>query len=326
MLPGWPRFTAHFVWASPVVADVNGDGLPEIIAASDALYVWRGDGTLLDGWPCPLQGYAVAQPLVADVDGDGRLEIVQVGDAVYAWHADGRMLSGFPVPLPAFVWGRPVLLPTPGGVRLVMGAWNGAVYALDVARPRLRLLAQLGAPLFAPLAFVRETQIVAATWAGDVWLGDGTLQGDSAPPTGAVPWVVRTLSPTMLNLPDVPENTPLFVYLAIPRARRAVLWYYADHEDVWHPVPLVKHGDALMGLVQPFPAGRTVRLFAQLWPDEGDTPPIPGRLWNGEPPAVGKRFPPAPQVWTYRTRPVWSARVCRRSRRLWRRFIKWMGR
>nr|WP_290669003.1 VCBS repeat-containing protein [Ardenticatena sp.] len=326
LLAGWPRITGHFVWASPVVADVDGDGMPEIVAASDALYVWRSNGRMLAGWPRPLQGYAVAQPLVADVDGDGVPEIVQASDTLYAWRADGSPLDGFPLALPAFVWGQPLCLPAMSGLRLLMGAWDGRVYAVDAAAPRLCVLASLGAPLFAPLTRGLGTQVLAATWAGDVWLGDGAMEGLPAAPAERLPWVMRTLAPATLHVPDVPENTPVFVQVAVSPMRRAVLWYRADHEHAWHPVPLVRQGGRLMGLVQPFPAGRQVRLFVDLWPDEGGALPVEGRLWQDAPPTVGKRLPPAPHVWTYRTHPVLRERLHRRTRRLWRRFTRWMRR
>ncbi len=38
--------------ARPTIADLTGDGKPEVItAAGERIYVWEADGELLDGWP-----------------------------------------------------------------------------------------------------------------------------------------------------------------------------------------------------------------------------------------------------------------------------------
>ena len=75
--------------ASPAVADIDGDGKPEIIAARHSvLYVWRNDGTLY--WKAAF-GYSASSspahgttrmwpsPVIGDFDGDGKLEIAVAG-------------------------------------------------------------------------------------------------------------------------------------------------------------------------------------------------------------------------------------------------------
>jgi subtilisin family serine protease len=92
---------------APALADLNGDGIPEIIVQTDsAVNVWRGDGTTMPGWPVSL-GTGLwlknGSPVVGDLDGDHVPEIVVLklpssGDAgdVVAFHANGTMVSGFP--------------------------------------------------------------------------------------------------------------------------------------------------------------------------------------------------------------------------------------
>ncbi len=88
-LPGWPTVTDAEISASPVVADLNGDGRLEIIIGSkdQKVYIWDVEGRLLPGWPKATGGSIAASPAVADLDGDGTLEVV-VGSKdqqVYVW-------------------------------------------------------------------------------------------------------------------------------------------------------------------------------------------------------------------------------------------------
>ena len=73
----------HF--SSPTIADINGDGVPDIVSAdlSGILHVFGGrTGKDLPGWPQPVQirpGVTTAvesTPTVADLDRDGQKEIV----------------------------------------------------------------------------------------------------------------------------------------------------------------------------------------------------------------------------------------------------------
>jgi hypothetical protein len=78
----WSYAMTPPVTAAPAVADVNGDGREEIVAADSkgTLAVFAGDGALL--WSAELPGEVSADscPAVVDLDGDGKVEIV-VGDA-----------------------------------------------------------------------------------------------------------------------------------------------------------------------------------------------------------------------------------------------------
>lgn len=84
----------HNIASSPAIADVDLDGVPEIIAASwnDSLVaVFRPDGSLLPGWPKRGAAPFWSSPAVGDIDNDGLPDIV-IGsntNRLYAWHADG---------------------------------------------------------------------------------------------------------------------------------------------------------------------------------------------------------------------------------------------
>ena len=87
-------------YASPVVADLNGDGQNELIAAYYSLYVYDSDGALLDRADGG-SGRIYAPHVVVDLEGDGIPEIVYGnGSEVYAyeWRSGGLSLkAGWPV-------------------------------------------------------------------------------------------------------------------------------------------------------------------------------------------------------------------------------------
>jgi hypothetical protein len=99
MVDGWPAETSDYVWPSPAVADLDGDGKDEVVVScSDGrLYAWDDDGTRFPGsWPAlPLNenginGGMVGSPVVADLDGNGDLEIVvPIGFDLVGFNHDG---------------------------------------------------------------------------------------------------------------------------------------------------------------------------------------------------------------------------------------------
>lgn len=134
VLPGFPLKTAGACGGTPringplAIGDVDGDGIPEIVAGTRGIsnlpgqrgkvFVWRANGTLLPGWPKEMdwneqygndigEVYSVA---LANVAGDGRLEVIagtsnnasNGGDFdeetpnLYVWNSDGSLLPGYP--------------------------------------------------------------------------------------------------------------------------------------------------------------------------------------------------------------------------------------
>jgi FG-GAP-like repeat/FG-GAP repeat len=95
---GWPKSTGAFVWPSPAIADLDGDGLPEVIEACEDgnLYAWHGNGSPVAGWPVrPLNesginGAMVGSPVAVDLDNDGHPEVlIPIGWDVVAFRRDG---------------------------------------------------------------------------------------------------------------------------------------------------------------------------------------------------------------------------------------------
>lgn len=74
---GFPRVTADIAFfVTPAVADVDGDGANEVVAANGVqmLDAFGADGTPAPGWPKLTGGWAVGTPAFGDWDGDGRAE------------------------------------------------------------------------------------------------------------------------------------------------------------------------------------------------------------------------------------------------------------
>ena len=91
----WP-VVADFPFGAnhPNVADLNGDGTPEIIACDQGggLHVLNGDGTpYAPAFPLKSLGESVfSSPVVGDIDGDGLKELVVVAakGTVFAWNGE----------------------------------------------------------------------------------------------------------------------------------------------------------------------------------------------------------------------------------------------
>lgn len=174
-LPGWPLDLASSLESSPVLHDLDGDGVQEIVQADadGRVHALRGDGSALPGWPVRVglipevdpadpanhlgaPGWArvgtelyepiVATPAVGDLDGDGAPEVVAatMRGAIWAWRADGSVVPGFPVRQrdvastdPEHLWAEGFLsspalgdLDGDGALEIVVGGMDQHLYAV----------------------------------------------------------------------------------------------------------------------------------------------------------------------------------------------------
>ena len=119
ILEGFPYTMGNdrvFSYSTPVLADMDGDGIREILvgdhslsAGNGAVHVLKNDGSLLDGWPRYTAQWIYGPPAVGDINGDGSPEVA-VGDQVlsgtpasrvYVWDNGGNNLPGWPT---ALIW------------------------------------------------------------------------------------------------------------------------------------------------------------------------------------------------------------------------------
>jgi hypothetical protein len=103
--------------ATVAVGDVDGDGEPEVVAASGSgfVYAWRSDGSELSGWPVEMigrtpeefggadawdNGFAGA-PTLVDLDDDGTLEVIVAGmdQRLYVFDYSGAPWGPYPIEL-----------------------------------------------------------------------------------------------------------------------------------------------------------------------------------------------------------------------------------
>jgi len=88
-LPGWPYVVTSWPKGFPTVADVDGNGLQDVIFATDSgeLFAVGGDGQLLEGYPLTMHDDSISGVAVGDIDGDGLFELVAAtwDGWMYAW-------------------------------------------------------------------------------------------------------------------------------------------------------------------------------------------------------------------------------------------------
>ena len=99
-------------YSSPVLADVDGDNVREIIFGSHQtggaglgyVYILKNNGTVLPDWPKTTTYWVYGPPVLGYVNDDNVIDIVvgdQIGGAavnhIYAWDKNGNVLSGFPI-------------------------------------------------------------------------------------------------------------------------------------------------------------------------------------------------------------------------------------
>ncbi len=104
LLPASTGVIVSRYFSGPVVADLTGDGRPELVTGNllaNRVEVYDTLMRPLAGWPQATGGGVKAAPLVADLNGDGSPEVLAGAEdgRLYAWHASGAAVAGWPVRL-----------------------------------------------------------------------------------------------------------------------------------------------------------------------------------------------------------------------------------
>lgn len=143
-LDGWPRTHSTLISNAPALADLDDDGIMEIITAerisgtSAHIHVFKLDGTELNAnWPYDIGSVSCFTPSVGDINNDGIKEVIVAGynTGIFAIQPDGTILSGFPVydPSVAYSYQSPVLVDLDGDDELeIVGANHGDASAYYV--------------------------------------------------------------------------------------------------------------------------------------------------------------------------------------------------
>ncbi|MBI1290661.1 LruC domain-containing protein [bacterium] len=104
--PGWPQVVEGEIFASPVIGDLDGDAIQDVLVVTmtGQVMAWRADGTLIDDFVYHVPGAVQSTPLLADLDGDSRTEVylaTATGDLVSVEANSASPLG----PSVAFAWG-----------------------------------------------------------------------------------------------------------------------------------------------------------------------------------------------------------------------------
>ena len=109
----WLRSLSAATLSSPRLADVDGDGVKDIVVATydpvdpysaGRVYVIDVAGNDLPGWPVTTLGPVPASPAVADIDNDGDMEVIVCSwQYAYVWNHDGTDYPGWPKSRGAYV-------------------------------------------------------------------------------------------------------------------------------------------------------------------------------------------------------------------------------
>jgi uncharacterized lipoprotein YmbA len=133
---GFPLVTHFAVTGAPVFADLDDDGVLDLIVASQDfnVYAVTAQGEALPGFPVAA-GYRIYEgPAVADLASDGKLDVIfaAADGSVHAVSRTGAPLPGWPARVAQRIAGGPAVgdIDRDGALEVVVVAADGTVHAL----------------------------------------------------------------------------------------------------------------------------------------------------------------------------------------------------
>lgn len=136
-LPGWPLPLGSQLWATPTLADVDGDGCLEVAIGTrgGVLHLLDVSGNEKPGWPVtvPSSTFGLASPVAAaDVDGDGLPELIasSFSGHLYCLRHDGTPVEGWPVDVGASLYTSPAVgdVDRDGSLEVAVASTDNAVH------------------------------------------------------------------------------------------------------------------------------------------------------------------------------------------------------
>ncbi|MBI4679334.1 MAG: PQQ-binding-like beta-propeller repeat protein, partial [Elusimicrobia bacterium] len=161
----YPVSTGTWIWSSPAVGDLDGDGAKEVVFGSDQMTAGTPNLFSLDAhtgalrWSAVLGGHVRASAAIADLDADGVLEVLigapdgifrafhgKTGQVLWSYKTGGEIISSAAV---GDVDGD-------GKPEVLFGSGDGKLYCLD-RLGALRWATPLGSPVLGSPALARRT-------------------------------------------------------------------------------------------------------------------------------------------------------------------------
>ncbi|HLX12049.1 MAG TPA: T9SS type A sorting domain-containing protein [Bacteroidota bacterium] len=139
---GFPVKADTSIVNPPALADIDGDGIRDIIVcSSNKIYAFNSSGAVLDHFPItvPTNGSITTSPIVADVEGFHQNDIVVVTTEglVYAYEPSGQICNGFPLSIGSNNGSTPAVVVTPAvngqdSLYLYAESADGYVYGWNI--------------------------------------------------------------------------------------------------------------------------------------------------------------------------------------------------
>lgn len=119
--------------SSPVAADIDKNGNPDIIFTADnKVFAINQNGVLIDNFPFSVAGVNKISGgcSVADLNGDGIFEVIfgTMDGRIYAYSANGKILEGFPLVTGGEIRSTPAIINTDGNMGLLVYSQDGYLY------------------------------------------------------------------------------------------------------------------------------------------------------------------------------------------------------
>ncbi|MCZ7401572.1 MAG: glycosyltransferase [Candidatus Methanoperedens sp.] len=211
-LNGIFKETNSYITSSPQLADVDGDGQSEIIAASDMLYVWRTNGSSLPGFPAKTEGLIASTPSIAYTKEGAVIFVGSDDNRLYAWQYNGSPLPGFPKITDGDIFSKPLILERNSNTIVLAGSDDGNVYAWYLngsavpGWPEKTGGFVSSSPIASDLNGDGEPEIIAGSWDKKlyVWYINGSLFPGFPVMTGDAIWATPSVADIdMDGTPDI---------------------------------------------------------------------------------------------------------------------------